>query len=168
MLEDKAHQENLRIGRFSKTGQFYAITKCCDKKEQLLIPDLGDLSSGSSYFEIFYEAISWLIQNNHISYPSATMMPDHFHLVFQLGESKDLSEVIQSLCKFTAKKYNEMRKISGKFWQTGFYDHAIRSHESIATQINYILENPVRKGLVNSIENWPFKIITYPPISVSR
>jgi REP element-mobilizing transposase RayT len=33
-------------------------------------------------------------------------------------------------------------------WQKDFYDHIIRRHEDIAVQIRYILDNPVRKGLV--------------------
>ncbi len=89
VMFEEAHQKNLRKGRFSKPGQFYSITKCCDKKSHYLIPDLNNLASGESYFQIFAQTIFWLTQNNHICFPSATMMPDHFHLVFQLGEKKN-------------------------------------------------------------------------------
>jgi hypothetical protein len=33
----------------------------------------------------------------------------------------------------------------------------IRSDEDVATQVKYILDNPVRKGLVKSWEEYPFK-----------
>jgi len=46
---------------------------------------------------------------------------------------------------------------SGIRWQKDFYDHVIRKHEDITTQIKYILDNPVRKGLVSSWQEYPFK-----------
>ena len=45
----------------------------------------------------------------------------------------------------------------GVRWQKDFYDHVIRTHEDIAAQVRYILDNPVRKGLVSSWEDYPFK-----------
>lgn len=42
-------------------------------------------------------------------------------------------------------------------WQKDFYDHIIRNHEDIAVQVKYILDNPVRKGLVSSWQEYPFK-----------
>ena len=38
-----------------------------------------------------------------------------------------------------------------------FYDHVIRKSEDIVVQVRYILDNPVRKGLVSSWEEYPFK-----------
>jgi REP element-mobilizing transposase RayT len=42
-------------------------------------------------------------------------------------------------------------------WQKDFYDHVIRTNEDIAAQVRYILDNPVRKGLASSWEEYPFK-----------
>jgi len=42
-------------------------------------------------------------------------------------------------------------------WQKDFYDHVIRRHEDITNQIKYILDNPVRKRLVSSWQEYPFK-----------
>ena len=44
----------------------------------------------------------------------------------------------------------------GVRWQKDFYDHVIRTHEDIAAQVRYILDK-VRKGLVSSWEDYPFK-----------
>jgi len=40
-------------------------------------------------------------------------------------------------------------------WQEDFFDHIIRSDESLATQLRYILENPVRKGITVSWRDYP-------------
>ena len=42
-------------------------------------------------------------------------------------------------------------------WQKDFYDHVIRTNEDIATQVRYILDNPVRKGLVLFWQEYSFK-----------
>jgi REP element-mobilizing transposase RayT len=42
-------------------------------------------------------------------------------------------------------------------WQKDFYDHVIRKDEDIAIQVRYILDNPVRRGLVSSWQEYQFR-----------
>jgi len=42
-------------------------------------------------------------------------------------------------------------------WQKDFYDHIIRTNEDIAAQVRYVLDNPVRKGLVLFWQDYHFK-----------
>jgi len=42
-------------------------------------------------------------------------------------------------------------------WQKDFYDHVIRKDNDIATHVRYILDNPVRRGLVSLWQEYPFK-----------
>ena len=42
-------------------------------------------------------------------------------------------------------------------WQKDFYDHIIRTDEKVSVQIRYILDNPVRKKLVKSWQDYPYK-----------
>ncbi len=41
-------------------------------------------------------------------------------------------------------------------WQRDFFDHRIRNEASLAEKWNYIVQNPVRAGLVTSAEEWPY------------
>jgi len=41
-------------------------------------------------------------------------------------------------------------------WQKGFFDHVIRSQESLDQKWLYVRENSVRAGLVRSAEDWPY------------
>jgi len=43
----------------------------------------------------------------------------------------------------------------GMRWQWGYYDRILRRSESTADVAEYILMNPVRKGLVNDFRDWP-------------
>lgn len=45
----------------------------------------------------------------------------------------------------------------GAKWQKDFYDHVIKKEESLIRNIKYILDNPVRKGIVTDWQEYPFK-----------
>ncbi len=42
-------------------------------------------------------------------------------------------------------------------WQKGFFDHVVRSEDSYEGSWQYVRENPVRKGLVEKAEDWPYQ-----------
>jgi hypothetical protein len=44
----------------------------------------------------------------------------------------------------------------GRVWQAESFDHVLRSSESLDEKIGYVLENPVRKGLVDRWEDYPW------------
>ncbi|MCB0239817.1 MAG: hypothetical protein KDH08_14500, partial [Anaerolineae bacterium] len=44
----------------------------------------------------------------------------------------------------------------GKLWQRGCWDHIVRTEESLLAIAQYILDNPVRKGVVARAEDWPW------------
>ena len=46
---------------------------------------------------------------------------------------------------------------TGELWQPGFFDHVLRSEESYVEKWQYVLENPVRAGLVKELEQWPYQ-----------
>jgi len=46
---------------------------------------------------------------------------------------------------------------SPPLWQRGFFHHVIRNTESYAQKWEYVRENPVRAGLVERAEQWPFQ-----------
>jgi hypothetical protein len=62
------------------------------------------------------------------------------------------------------KRY--VAKQAGIVWLDGFFDHRLRSSESTNEKWNYILLNPVRKGLVPKPEDWRF--VWRPPIDPAR
>jgi REP element-mobilizing transposase RayT len=81
-------------------------------------------------------------------------MPDHLHLLVAPKDG-NLIDIIVSWKKFTG---NVMRNtgLKGPFWQRGFYDHALRSEEDLVATAEYMVMNPVRSGLVDVWEEYPF------------
>ena len=81
--------------------------------------------------------------------------PDHLHLLV-VGED-DKSNLKKFISAFKQKtgywfkmNYNE------NLWHVSYYDHILRKEESIESVAIYILENPVRKGLVSYFREYPF------------
>jgi putative transposase len=88
--------------------------------------------------------------------PAYCFMPDHQHLI--VSGTRDDSDMRQTIVQYKQRTGFWMsRNTSGLGWQKNFYDHVIRRQEDLTAQVRYILDNPVRKGLVSSWQEYPFK-----------
>ena len=79
----------------------------------------------------------------------ALAMPDHFHALFAFGQGFEMKKVMTDWKRFHARH-------SKIVWQDDFFDHRIRSDESLDEKIEYIRHNPVRQGLVARPEDWHY------------
>jgi putative transposase len=78
------------------------------------------------------------------------LMPDHVHALLSFPPSgKAMQLVISKWKEWTAKQL-------GIVWQRDFFEHRLRREDSRLEKADYILRNPVRKGLVTRPEDWPF------------
>lgn len=65
-----------------------------------------------------------------------------------------LSSIMQSLKGYIARKANRLLERSGAFWHHESYDRAIRNTSEWQRIITYVLNNPVKAGLVDAWEKW--------------
>jgi hypothetical protein len=56
----------------------------------------------------------------------------------------------------SAHSINKFLKHRGHVWQDESFDHILRSEEKMVNKVEYICQNPVRKGLVNEVNNYPW------------
>ena len=83
------------------------------------------------------------------------VMPDHFHLLVQgLAASSNLLAFVKTLKQKTAFEFE--RKFHRDLWQNKFYDHILRPNDSVEAVAAYIWLNPVRKGLCDTAQDYPF------------
>jgi REP element-mobilizing transposase RayT len=81
------------------------------------------------------------------------LMPDHFHALIGIGESnKTLGEICGAFKSLSTRAYWQWYE--GKLWQRQFFDHIIRNETDFYETMEYIKQNPVRKGLVKSAGEW--------------
>jgi REP element-mobilizing transposase RayT len=71
-----------------------------------------------------------------------------------LGEDSVLAVIMQSLKGYTARKCNAALGKSGGFWQHETFDHVIRDQAEWERTVNYVLNNPVKAGLVKRWQDW--------------
>jgi len=83
-------------------------------------------------------------------------MPDHCHFLVE-GKSGD-SDLWQFMVSFRQRSgyWLSQNQIPAR-WQKDFYDHILRKDEDLPRQIRYILENPLRKVIVNNCKEYPYK-----------
>ena len=90
---------------------------------------------------------------------AVVIMPDHAHLLFTAMRDADgwtfaLPEILRAIKGSSARSINRLSGRTGAVWQDEFFDHVLRGDESLRETIEYIRQNPVRKGLVEKPEDY--------------
>lgn len=108
-----------------------------------------DTAGGRS---VFLEMLEEVRQKYLFRVVGYVIMPEHVHLL--LGESQigTLSVALQVVKQRTARKAHDV--IRGPMWQRRFYDFNVFSQKKVTEKLFYMHENPVKRGLVLTAEDW--------------
>ena len=92
---------------------------------------------------------------------ATVVMPDHVHLIYSPlrrddGWSYTLPEIMKSIKGRFARQINVALKRSGPVWQEEFFDHVLRSNNSLVDRVEYVCQNPVRAGIVKTESGYPW------------
>ncbi len=90
---------------------------------------------------------------------AVVVMPDHVHLLLTpLRDDKAwpyaLPLILKPLKGASARSVNKLLNSSGPVWQEESFDHVLRSQESFEEKLEYIRQNPVRRGLAKKPEDY--------------
>ena len=83
-------------------------------------------------------------------------MPDHVHLLITVDESMAIEKAMQFIKGGFSYRLKRELGYRGEVWQRGFSDVRVEDRGSFLRHREYIARNPVRKGLANSPEEFPF------------
>ena len=140
---------DLRKGRLSESNREYFITFNTLNR----VPYFDDFFLA----QLFCQQIETNQQDHKCTWLTWVLMPDHFHGLVKLDDhSSTLSTIVGNLKGSSAFKINKHRQKSGNLWQPSFYDRALRADENRLNIARYIVANPLRKGLVKSVKDYPF------------
>jgi len=82
-------------------------------------------------------------------------MPDHIHLLVQgTTAASDFRAFMKNLRKRTSMTYKQFA--TPALWQDGLFERVLRDDETTLTVIDYLLMNPIRAGLVDQVDKYPF------------
>ena len=88
------------------------------------------------------------------------LMTNHYHLVV-VTEQRLLSLGMQRLNGRYAEDFNVKFKRTGHLWGDRFWTRFVEDEERLASVCEYVVNNPVRAGLVAHARDWPWSASRY-------
>ena len=146
MKPPRPHASHLRRGRFSECGRVYLITTVIHQRQtpfqelplaRLAIQELQACDASADCQTLAF-----------------VLMPDHLHWLLTLHRG-DLSALVRRFKSNSARRINTFRGSTGPLWQAGFHDHTPRQEDDLRRLARYVVANPLRSGLVESIGDYP-------------
>ena len=88
------------------------------------------------------------------------VMPNHVHalihpIIQESGDIYPIAHVTYTWKRYTANRINKLMDRRGSLWQQESYDRMIRDETELANTFEYIIQNPVKAGLVENWQDWP-------------
>ncbi len=108
--------------------------------------------------KIIYEAFLRMEKEHGWIFPAIVVMPNHVHCLCS-GRNATISfdRMVRRLKGSTACKANLVLGRRGNpFWSQESFDHWCRTPEKVESIKKYIINNPVKGGLVKNPEDWPW------------
>ena len=78
-------------------------------------------------------------------------MPDHVHLIATPFETISISALLQRMKSVSSHGTNHLLRRRGRLWQDESFDRILRSTEDVRRKAEYIVNNPIRAGLVSQL-----------------
>ncbi len=142
------------LPHWQRPGSVYFLTWRC-KQGEVLSPEERTIALQALQY---WDRRKWTIY-------AAVVMPDHVHVLVQpltIPETDgffDLAEIIHSVKSFSGHQIIKQRNNKGSVWQDERYDRIVRDEVEFLEKWQYIMDNPVRKELARSWEDYPWLYI---------
>jgi putative transposase len=100
------------------------------------------LDAGMTQWRL-YQLHAWVVMSNHVHVLLSPQVPVH--------------KAIMNVKSASARAANKILSRTGRpFWQDESYDHWVRNDRERNAIVRYIHLNPVKAGLVDDPEDWPW------------
>jgi len=91
-----------------------------------------------------YRLLAWVV------------MPNHVHAVVQMLPGFELRRTVASWKSYTGRRLSSHMPDNNPVWLRDHYDRFVRDAEHFAAVVAYVHRNPVKAGLVDRAEDWPW------------
>jgi len=124
--------------------------------------------------QILLDSLKHLQENDDLKVHAYVILENHLHIVVQSG---DLPQSLRKFKSYTAKKliellqrnnvttildqlafYKKAHKKTAEFqvWQEGYQPKLIQSEQMMRERIEYIHNNPIKRGYVDEAKHWRY------------
>ncbi|KAF0162255.1 MAG: hypothetical protein FD188_209 [Ignavibacteria bacterium] len=123
-----------------KGGSFVSFTICIKERMELF--------SNQNTVRAFEKILLEELEKKECAAWVYVFMPDHVHII--ISGKTAIADPRKCIAMFKQKTgYWLSQNHRGFFWQKDYYDHILRNDEDLVRHIKYILNNPVRAGMVS-------------------
>ena len=125
----------------------YSLTFCTNRRRHVFTtPDVVTLVLAQ---------VSRAADENQFAVLAYCFMPDHVHLFVEgQSDSSDCKRFIARAKQYSGFYYS--RAFQQVLWQRYGFEHVLHDEELSLVAARYILEKPIRAGLVERVEDYPF------------
>ena len=133
--------------RIAPGASYFVTTKCWQGRAIFQIPEIANILVNILFQ--YRDRGAYLLHE-------FVVMPDHIHLLLTPNLTTSLEKCVQLVKGGSSHQIHKERNQKMGIWQEGFYDWTIRDTRDWGTKVEYIRMNPVRAGLVQRPEDWPY------------
>jgi len=137
-----------RLKGFDYTGHhLYSLTICTRARARVFVTSDAVLPVVSQLLHVACV--------ERFSVVAYCVMPDHLHIL--TGGNSPTSNLARFVRTFKQRTSFEWKQRTGDtLWQRSYFDRVLRSEEDVIGVVRYLLENPVRAGLVQRPEDYAY------------
>jgi REP element-mobilizing transposase RayT len=133
--------------------------------------------TGFPYFDVILDSLKFCVASKGLHLHAYVIMPNHAHYILSTDEGKSLPDIMRDFNTHTSREITRLLKMDSRFqllgfftdaasrdrrgnkckvWQEGYHPIALGTPNFTAQKLNYLHNNPVRKGYVDRPEEWRY------------
>ena len=145
MATPTRHSSSKEIVRTSRT--FFVTTKTSTGRA-LLQSDRNAM--------LFIDVLRSYVAGKKFKVHDFVVMPDHVHLLITVSGEMSIEKAVQFIKGGFSYRLKKELGYCGEVWQKGFSEVRVNDRKSFVRHREYIAQNPVKRGLVSSVEDYPY------------
>jgi putative transposase len=106
--------------------------------------------------KLFIEVLRAYMRSGKITVHDFVIMPNHVHILMTVPGEMSLEKAMQLIKGSFSFRANKELGFRGEIWQRGYSDVRIHDDKSFQQHREYIENNPVKAGLANTPDEYPF------------
>jgi putative transposase len=105
---------------------------------------------------LLIDVLRSLVSEDRFELHDFVIMPDHLHVLLTVRDGMSIEKAMQLVKGRFSHRLSKEFGYPGEVWQRGFTEEQVMNRESLDAHRRYIAENPVKAGLAEAVNEYPF------------
>jgi putative transposase len=114
------------------------------------------LLQSESNAALLIDVLRSLVAERTFKVEDFVIMPDHVHLLLTIHDGMTIEKAMQLIKGRFSHRLSKEFGYLGEVWRRGFFEVQVLNRQSLMQHRAYIAMNPVKAGLVDSPEKYPY------------